>query len=59
MPTKRETKQHEAGESAEFERGEKEGVKEAVVQHLTGDAKEGVKHAAKDKALARRVKRGK
>lgn len=50
---------HEAAESPEFERGEQEGLKEEVAQHLSKDAKEGKKHAAKDKALAKRVRRGK
>jgi len=53
------SRKHEAAESSDFERGEKEGLKEAVSKHLSDDAKEGVAHAAKDRALARRVKRGK
>ncbi len=60
-----ESRAHEAAESPEFERGEEEeakelkGTKAAVVKHLTEDSKEGQKHAAKDAALAKRVKKGK
>lgn len=64
MSRKRPSKQgdsraHEAAESSQFKRGEKEGLKEAVTKHLDEDAQEGVKHAAEDRALSRRVKRGK
>ena len=60
QPSKQgDSRAHEAAEASVFERGEKEGLKEAVVQHLSDDAKEGKKHAAKDRALAKRVKKGK